>query len=212
MKSKTFRIQSGGAAYNLDVGFVSDRVQVKNLTKWATDDAQVKHYWNRYMTDAYAYSEVTTDDAMVRAINTSNGFTPYDTGAVTDNQADITGATQANPCVVSATAHGFGAAGTVFTLRPRDIVGMTELNDNLYHATIIDANSFSLQTMTWDNVDSTGFGAWSSAGVAYALSKTVEDEGFKGITLGTAVVGANDDILEVTCFLDDQYINLGDIV
>lgn len=211
MLSKTFYIKSGGAAYNLDVGYVCDRVEVKNLTKWETDSSEVQHYWNRYMTEAYAYSEVCEDTSNNRKINTSNGFTPIDTNNVTDNQDAITGATQASPCVITATAHGFGATGDTFTVRIRDIVGMIELNGGMYKATILGANTFSLATMAGDNINSTGFAAWTSGGIAYALSLVVEDEGYAGITLGTAVVGADDDILEVIAYQDDDYINLGDI-
>jgi hypothetical protein len=209
--SKTFYLQSGGVAYNLDVGFVSDRVDVINHTKYETDASEVEHHWNKQMTDGYALSEVAEDDGMNRAINTSNGFTPYNTSAFTDNQDAIAGASQANPCVITATAHGFGDAGDVVKVRIKNVVGMTELNGNIYKSTIVDANSFSLQTLQGDNVDSTGYSAYSSAGDAYALDLVVDNLGYDGITLGTAVIGVNSDWIEVTCYQDDQFINLGDI-
>lgn len=209
--SKTYYIKSGGVAYNLDVGFVCDRVDIKNLTQWETDTKNVKHHWNKYMTDEYSYSEVCEDNNLNRVILTTDGFTPYATEAFTDNQATITGATQASPCVLTVTTHGFGDAGDEVTVRVRDVVGMTELNGNMYKAIIVDANSVYLKTMIGDNLNSIGFTAYTSGGILYGLSLVVEDEGFAGMTLGTGIVGANDDILEVVCWQDNFYTNLGDI-
>jgi len=210
-KSKTFYLQSGGAAYDLDVGFVSDRVIVRNRTKWASDGIAVKHYWNRWMTDAYADSEITDDTGVNRSLQTTNGFTPISTNSVTSNQATISGASQASPCVLSVTSHGFGNADDVVTVRVRDVVGMVELNGNMYKAVIVDANYVRLLTMTGDNLDSSGFTTYGSGGVLFGLSLIAEDEGFTGITLGTGVVGANSDWLEVTCYQDDMAVMLGDI-
>lgn len=72
----------------------------------------------------------------------------------------ITGATQANPCVITATAHGFR---TGITVTITGVGGMTQLNGNTYTITVINANSFSL-----DGVNSTGYGAYTSGGTATA--------------------------------------------
>jgi len=69
---------------------------------------------------------------------------------------NITGATQANPCVLTVVGHSV-QAGDYVTVR--FIGGMTQLNDRIYTATVIDANTISL-----DGVDSTGFTAYSSGG------------------------------------------------
>jgi hypothetical protein len=211
MESKTFYIKSGGAAYDLDVGFVCDRVDVKNLTQWETDTKEIEHHWNKYMLDGYAYSELVAVAATNRKINTTNGFTPIDTNDVTDNQDDVVGISQAALAVCTATAHGFGVAGAIVTVLFKGVLGMLEVNSNYYKATIIDANSFSLTTMDGINLNSTGFSAYTSGGLVLAVSLTVEDAGFAGINLGSVIMGSNDDILEVTCYSDDFYLNLGDV-
>jgi hypothetical protein len=73
----------------------------------------------------------------------------------------ISGATQANPCVITATAHGFVTGNTVLI---SGIVGMTELNDLQFTITVLTANTFSL-----DGVNSTAYTAYSSGGSAASL-------------------------------------------
>ena len=74
---------------------------------------------------------------------------------------DITGATQANPCVITAVAHGF-SDGDVVAIH--DIVGMVELNHQRYFINNKTANTFELQDLTGTNIDSTGFTAYVSDG------------------------------------------------
>lgn len=73
--------------------------------------------------------------------------------------AVITGATAANPCVLTVTA-----APNQFVLGQQvkisGVVGMTQLNGNIYTITAATATTLTL------NVDSTGFTAYSSAGLA----------------------------------------------
>jgi len=72
--------------------------------------------------------------------------------------ATITGVTQANPSVVTATAHDFNN-GELVTVS--DVTGMTELNDNTYTVANVTANTFELQ-----GVDSTAFTAYVSGGTS----------------------------------------------
>lgn len=72
--------------------------------------------------------------------------------------AAITGATQADPCVITAVAHGFSTGNTV---KITNVVGMIELNSKLYKITVLTVDTFSL-----DGIDSTGYTAYTSGGVA----------------------------------------------
>lgn len=83
----------------------------------------------------------------------------------------ITGATQANPCVLTIVGHGY-TTGQVTMIT--GVGGMTQLNDRLYKLTVIDADTFSL-----DGVNSTAFGAYTSGGSStvgtfYALKESVD--------------------------------------
>lgn len=75
-----------------------------------------------------------------------------------DDPKTISAATQADPVVVTATAHGFSDGDTVRIAR---VVGMTELNGNAYTVANKTANTFELS-----GVDGTGFTAYSSGGEA----------------------------------------------
>lgn len=69
----------------------------------------------------------------------------------------ITAITQANPGVVTATAHGYASGQKIYL---SGIVGMTQLNGTVVTITVIDANSFSI------GVNTTSFTAYSSGGTA----------------------------------------------
>jgi len=71
--------------------------------------------------------------------------------------APIAGITQANPGVVNAVAHGLVTGQQVGL---SGVVGMTQVNGNVYTATKVDADHFSI------GVDTTAFTAYSSYGFA----------------------------------------------
>jgi hypothetical protein len=80
----------------------------------------------------------------------------------------ITGATQANPCVITAAAHGYANGDDVLI---EAVVGMTELNGKVYRIANKAANTFELQ-----GIDATGYTAYGSGGTAKRV----------GVTLGSA--------------------------
>lgn len=81
-----------------------------------------------------------------------------DGGLVVSAAKTITGATQANPVEITATAHGYTTGDTVSI---NAIVGMTELNGKLYQLTSTGANTFTL-----DGIDGTGYTAYTSGGTS----------------------------------------------
>jgi hypothetical protein len=82
-------------------------------------------------------------------------------GTTTGGAKTITAATQANPGVITATAHGF-SNGDIVTIA--GIVGMTQLNGNNYIVQYKTTNTFSLA-----NTDTTSFTVYGSAGTATPL-------------------------------------------
>ena len=69
----------------------------------------------------------------------------------------ILGITKANPAVVSETAHG-RVSGDV--IRIQGVLGMTEVNNEIYIVERINANSYSLV-----DTNSTDYGTWTSSGI-----------------------------------------------
>ncbi len=143
------------------------RVDANNFTlKYQFDDSNVNS------TGFTAYGSLGTWEKAIRP-------RLYTVTAVADDDEEesfrgrssrditITAISQADPCVVT-TAAGHG-------LEPYDdiyidgIVGMTELNGERFEAVFVSATQFSLQRLDGTPVDSTGFTAYSSGGIAHPL-------------------------------------------
>lgn len=203
----TGTITSSGAAYNLNLGFTPDYIIVENYSNYATpaNGEIVVASWYNGMTDAYAFIETfdNTGGALgtLKTLATSNGFTPYETtdGSVfTGTPLTITGISKASNAVVTSTAHGL-SVGDVVTFS--QVVGMTEINRKRGKVTtVVDADNFAV------NIDSTGFTTYSSAGVANLISGVVSNVAEKGITLGTSVVGSNNDVLYYKAVLNEPIL------
>ena len=74
----------------------------------------------------------------------------------------ITGATKADPCVITSPSHGL-FSGQMITIR--GVNGMTQLNTSAYYRiTVVDANRFSI------GIDSTSFSVYTSGGQWILLS------------------------------------------
>jgi hypothetical protein len=74
---------------------------------------------------------------------------------VTEPDVVITGITQANPGVVTATAHGYANGDTVYIT---DVVGMTEVNGFSFVIANVTANTFEI-------IDTTSYTTYTSGGV-----------------------------------------------
>ena len=78
----------------------------------------------------------------------------------------ITGATQANPCVVHDVAHGYSTNDWVLI---SGVVGMTQLNGNYYQITVTDADHYSLADLNDTAINSSAFTAYVSGGTAWRV-------------------------------------------
>ena len=75
----------------------------------------------------------------------------------------ITAITQANPGVITSNSHGLSDGDEVFV---DAIVGMTELNGRNYRVANATTNTFTLEDLFGNDIDTTGFTAYSSGGTA----------------------------------------------
>jgi hypothetical protein len=83
---------------------------------------------------------------------------------VLEGSVAITGATQANPCVITAIAHGFSNGDEVAI---SGILGMTQLNGRNFKVANVALNTFELRYMDGaTTVNSASFGAYISGGSA----------------------------------------------
>lgn len=86
-----------------------------------------------------------------------------DGGLVLEPAKTITGITGADPGVVTSASHGFSNGEWVFI---ESVVGMTEVNNKFYAVANVTTNTFELQDVDGNDVDTSGFTAYSSAGTA----------------------------------------------
>lgn len=91
-----------------------------------------------------------------------------DNGAILSSTSTISGATAADPVVVTDTGHPYANGDEVFIT---GVVGMTELNDKYYLVANKAANTYELQDIDGTDIDGSGFTAYSSAGTA---AQTIE--------------------------------------
>jgi|TARA_Y100000310_G_scaffold250498_1_gene256728 hypothetical protein len=95
-----------------------------------------------------------------------------DQGAILEANTVISGATRANPVVITDTGHGYSDGDEVYI---SGVVGMTELNGKYYLVANKNTNDFELTDIDGANIDGTGYTAYSSAGTAarvYTLTTT----------------------------------------
>lgn len=75
----------------------------------------------------------------------------------------ISGATQANPGVITDVGHGYATGDWVFI---NAVVGMAQLNGNYYIVVKTGANTYTLTDLNGNAINTTAFGAYISGGTA----------------------------------------------
>lgn len=80
---------------------------------------------------------------------------------VLETAKNITGITQANPAVVTSNAHGFANGDTVYI---SGVAGMSQLNTRMFQVANVTINTFELKDFQGGNINSTGYGAYTSGG------------------------------------------------
>ena len=86
-----------------------------------------------------------------------------DKGAVLEGDKTITGITQANPAVVTASSHGYDNGDEVLI---SGVSGMTEVNGKRFLVADKTTNTFELQDKDGVDINSTSFTAYASGGVS----------------------------------------------
>lgn len=98
---------------------------------------------------------------------------PHRNGAqITETAQTITGATNADPCVITITGHGYSDGDEVYLI---GVGGMTELNNRNFKVANKTANDFELQFLDGTDVDATAFGTFTTGGTAarvYTITTT----------------------------------------
>lgn len=91
----------------------------------------------------------------------------YNGTPVTETGINITGATQANPCVVSV-VNSYSVGDWVYIT---NVVGMTQLNGRYFRVGAASAGTISLQDLNGVDINSTTYTAYSSGGTVARIYK-----------------------------------------
>ena len=86
-----------------------------------------------------------------------------DNGQITEGNKTITAITAANPAVVTSSSHGYSNGDFV---NISGVVGMTQVNGKTFKVADKTTNTFELQNVDGTDINSSGYTAYSSGGVA----------------------------------------------
>ena len=108
-----------------------------------------------------------SDTYVVTAVNRDNA---EESLRATASAKSISGATAANPCVVTASSHGFADGDTIHI---SGVVGMTQLNGERFRVASKTTHTFELQGTDKVDINSTAYTAYSSGGSAFPTKVTI---------------------------------------
>lgn len=89
-----------------------------------------------------------------------------DNGQILNTAKNITGITKANPAVVTIAGHGYTNGEEVYI---EGVGGMTQVNGKNFKIANVTTDTFELQTMQGVDVNSTGYGTYTSGGTAASV-------------------------------------------
>ena len=241
-----YKFVSAGTAHTFDFNFQPDKVVFNNLTQWTASAGglPISVWFRDQTTSAHAFQEQVIDSSAGASFNfldvATNGFVVADSaGGMPSSHANISGITQANPCVITHAAYTFQTNQIVrlTDLGPTGVSdrGMGELNNNRFRIVVLTPTTFSLKDpITGEPVDSSAFTAYVSGGIItlethvialnvpqvapYSNSNPYNPNPFQynaveyKLTAGTAVMGADGDIFNIEAYKFGQIIDLGDLV
>ena len=203
---------SDGGAYNITLPFLPDKFEWYNYTKFGTNSENLMGVWFRDFPagDALIVARGTT--TLTSTLETTNGVTDASTDSgFTDQHVTITGITTATPAVVTAASHGLATGDRVVITK---VVGTiaAEVNNQTFVVNVLSANTFGLYDVYGNAI--TTVGSYSSGG---QITKTgpdldiVDNPAVYQLTLGSAVVGNDSDVIYFVAYKFNSYFNLGDI-
>ncbi len=220
-----FKLISAGAAYPIVLPFSADSIEWWNYTKFATNDNNLQGIWfNGFPAgDGLIIARGTT--TLSSTLETTNGVTTLATGSVFANNHRVpTAITAASPAVVTSAAHGlvngqFVRASDFRSTPVADATGMYGLNNLLFQIGNVTTNTFALyypNTNFTVPFDATAETAFVNNGIAQftLVGQSLDTENPAPVfsyTLGSAVMGANADVIYIRAMKANVYTNLGQV-
>jgi len=210
-------LQSDGAAYDLTLPFFPDKFEWWRYTAYGTVGTLGQGVWFRDFPagDCLIHRAIADNGAtgnLNLVLETTNGITDASTdGGFANEHVTITGITTATPAVVTAASHGLSDGDRVVITK---VIGTmaAEVNNNTYVVDVLSANTFGLYDVY--GLPITTVGSYTSSG---QLTKTgpllgvVDAPPVAILTLGSSVMGSDNNIIYFTAWKFNNYVNIGDI-
>lgn len=211
-------LQSGGVAYDIVLPWQADAFQWWRYTAFGTAGTIGQGIWFRDFPsgDELAHRAIVDNGAtglLNLVLETTNGITINNTsGGFTDEHLVISGISIATPGVVTTTtAHGLANNDRVFITKVVGSVGAI-VNNEEFVVRVASSTTFSLYDTFGNPVTTTG---------VYTSGGQVTKEGPKlgivnspisyKLTLGSQVMGADNDVIYFMAWKFNNYQNIGDV-
>lgn len=221
-----FRLQSASTAYDITLPFEADCIEWWNNTRYASNSNNLQGIWFPGLTDAAGGALIiargTTD--LTSTLETTNGVTELDDGSgfSETNKTPTAITASAAGGVVTIASHGWVdgqiVRATNFRATPvADATGMYGLNNQVFQIGDVTTNTFRLfYPYTNTPVDTSAETAFVNNGIPKfnLVGQSLNTQSAAPVyqyTLGTAVMGNDDDIIFIRATKGNVYTNLGDV-
>lgn len=219
-------LQSGGVAYNLTLPFFPDKFEWFNYTQFGTNTNNIQGVWYRDFPagDALIIARGTT--TLTSTLEATNGITNASTtGGFYNEHLTMSGLTTATPGVVTTGTHSLSDYDRVVITK---VIGTAapEVNNKTFVVRVLSATTFALYDVY--GVPVTIVGAYTSSGQvtkigpllgdptqpvspAYPHKAIIDYPPTAILTLGSAIMGADNDKIYFTAWQFNNYVNRGDV-
>jgi hypothetical protein len=202
---------SNGSAYNLQTPWQADKLEWYNFTKYATNTDNLQGVWFRDFPAANALIINRGTTTLTSTLEATNGVTVANVAsAFASQQLTITGITTATPAVVTTSVpHGYVTGQRVVITK---VIGTmaSQVNNQTYVVNVLSSTTFGLYDVYGAPI--TTVGSYTSSGQSTLTDPTagiVDSPKLYYLTLGTAIIGANSDVIYFVASKFNAYFNLG---
>lgn len=222
-------LQSAGATpYTLTLPFFPDKFEWYNGTKAGdTTAGAISGVWFRGMAagDAIVSVQTVTSNILTAAVETTNGITDATVAGGFYNEHLVISAITAGGKVTTTAAHNLSDNDRVVLTK---IIGTAapELNNKTFVVRVVDADEFNLYDTF--GLPVTIVGTYTSSGQvtkigpalgnpsqpvnpAFPHKAIIDYPPLVQLTLGTAVMGDDNDVIYFTAWQFNNYVNRGDV-
>lgn len=220
-------LQSAGVAYDLTLPFLPDKFEWFNYTKYGTNTNNLQGVWYRDMLagDALIIARGTT--TLTSTLEATNGITNASTaGGFYNEHLVINAISTGTPAVVTTTTnHNLSDNDRVVITK---VIGTmaAQINNYTYVVRVLSATTFALYDTF--GIPITTVGGYTSSGQvtkvgpllgdisqpvspAYPHRAIIDYPPTAILTLGSAIMGADNDVIYFTAWQFNAYVNRGDV-